>query len=296
MIQQQQQQQQTQSQSQLQAQLSQQQTPLQVSQSVQQTSYQDQQAQRQQQLQRLHQLQLQREQAQKQQLQQKLPTQQLQQQQQIIVRSPAPISVSPSTTGPPSSDTNGRPTHQQVVVNPKTKTALANMLSVRLQNVSSPSSGPRTDGGGGGSGSGGGHSTEPSAAGALRLMTAQHNASLNSAVASPRGNVVPLQQQRHAGPYVAVAEHHAAVQDVAKNSGQPYLHQHPTLNDPKKTITSVTSGMPNRIILQRPPLFYGHNPNLKCKYCLNTKPAAYYGFDAQHSKDWVCLKLSQKVN
>lgn len=74
--------------------------------------------------------------------------------------------------------------NSQASMNSKTKTALANMLSNRLGNNGSVPNIPETP-------------TEPSAAGTLRLMTAQHNAALNqSSVQRTPQELAAIQQQQ----------------------------------------------------------------------------------------------------
>lgn len=149
--------------------------------------------------------QLQQQQAQQQQAQQQQAQQQAQQQQQ-----PGPQQEPPLT---PLSGNSQMPPDQQLVVNAKTKTALANMLTNRLQ----------------------GGATEGSAAGQLRLMTAQH-----------RPPPPPSQD-----PQLLAAYHQRRTLGNITNGaapGAPIKMQYaPAMPQPKAQ-------------------FYGHNPNLKRTY------------------------------
>ncbi|XP_060533249.1 PAX-interacting protein 1-like [Cylas formicarius] len=166
---------------------------------------------------RLQQLQLQREQAQKTHL-----TQQGAIPQQAAVRPP---------NQPPSADSTTSPA--QVQVNPKTKTALANMLSIKLQSGGTIG-GPRQE-----------TIPEPSAAGTLRMMTAQHNAAINS---KPQ-EIIALQQRRVInGPNGEIIK-----------TPVPQLPSTPP-NEPPKLQYSQKPPLP---VQHRVGPFYGHNPNLK---------------------------------
>lgn len=126
--------------------------------------------------------------------------QQQQQQQQGAQQEPPLTSLSSNAQIPPD---------QQLVVNAKTKTALANMLTNRLQ----------------------GGATEGSAAGQLRLMTAQHRA---PPPPSQDPQLLAAYQRRTAGNITNGAP-----------SGAPMKMQYgPVMQQPKAQ-------------------FYGHNPNLK---------------------------------
>lgn len=106
---------------------------------------------------------------------------------------------------------------QQLVVNAKTKTALANMLTNRLQ----------------------GSATDGSAAGQLRLMTAQH-----------RPPPPPSQD-----PQLLAAYQRRTLGNITNGapSGTPVKMQYaPAMSQPKAQ-------------------FYGHNPNLKCMHIFNIK-------------------------
>ncbi|KAL3271355.1 hypothetical protein HHI36_021839 [Cryptolaemus montrouzieri] len=123
-----------------------------------------------------------------------------------------------------------------LIVNPKTKTALANMLSIRLQS--------------GGTSVGGAQETipEPSAAGTLRLMTAQHNASLN---ANNRPlDLIAMQQRRVInGPNGEIIRPPIPQPLPATPQSEPPQLQF----SPRATVP----------VQHRPGPFYGHNPNLK---------------------------------
>lgn len=183
------------------------------------------QLQRQQQF-RIQQLQLQRDQAQK------------------VAIIPQPVTTPPNpirpigqpqiaevitTTAPPDTAI----AQQQLVVNAKTKTALANMLSIRLQ--SGGTSVGATE-----------NIPEPSAAGTLRLMTAQHNAALNSN-ARPQ-EILGLHQRRTiTAPNGETIRPPPSI-SVPPPSEPPHLQFSPRGNIP---------------IQHRQGPFYGHNPNLK---------------------------------
>lgn len=104
---------------------------------------------------------------------------------------------------------------------------------------------------------------EPSAAGTLRRMTAQHNASLNQAVPPPHTaqEMMALQQQQQrrslsniTNPVVAPPVPQQGVV-VPQGPGSVMTPQSP--NQIRGNMFS-----PNRMALPRPQ-FYGHNPNLK---------------------------------
>ncbi|EFA05726.1 PAX-interacting protein 1 [Tribolium castaneum] len=177
---------------------------------------------------RLQQLQLQREQAQKNQI----AAVQQQPVQAGVVRPLGPV-IPDSTTNPPEANS------QQLVVNAKTKTALANMLSNRLQSGGGTVPVPETI-------------PEPSAAGTLRLMTAQHNAALNPN--NRPQDLIALQQQRRVinGPNGEI------IRALVPQSGVPgpVIAQ----TEPPKVQFSPRPAVPMQ---HRPGPFYGHNPNLK---------------------------------
>lgn len=186
---------------------------------------------------RLQQLQLQREQAQKNVAAAAAAAAQNMVQQGTIqqniarpIGQPQPVDINAHV------DANNVP--QNPLVNAKTKTALANMLSIRLQSGGS-NIGPATE-----------PIAEPSAAGTLRLMTAQHNAALNSN--NRPQDLIALQQRRPVNApnaEMVVRPPGAATQPVAN------------VPDPQKLQYSPRSNIP---IQHRPGPFYGHNPNLKC--------------------------------
>ncbi|CAH1132708.1 unnamed protein product [Ceutorhynchus assimilis] len=127
------------------------------------------------------------------------------------------------------------PANLQVQVNPKTKTALANMLSIKLQSGGSIGSTVRPEG-----------ISEPSAAGTLRMMTAQHNAAINS---KPQ-EIIALHQRRSiSGPNG----------EIIKTPGVSALPAASQADTPKLQFNQK-SPVP---VQHRVGPFYGHNPNLK---------------------------------
>lgn len=130
----------------------------------------------------------------------------------------------------------------------KTKTALANMLNNRLGNNGSnpmPEAVP-----------------EPSAAGTLRLMTAQHNATLNQGVGVPPRTpqeMMALQQQRRTLGNIT-----NATPAPPPNVQGPMVPGPPGPGVIPQSPNQIKAGMfsPNRVAIPRPQ-FYGHNPNLK---------------------------------
>lgn len=162
--------------------------------------------------QQLAQLQLQKQQqiVRMQQLQQLQQQQQQQQQQLPQQQSQQVVQQDPSLTG--ITGNAQLPADQQLVVNAKTKTALANMLTNRLQ----------------------GGAVEGSAAGQLRLMTAQHRP---PPPASQDPQLLAAYQRRTLGNIT---------------NGAP-----PAGPGPVKMQGPVTAAQ------QPKPQFYGHNPNLK---------------------------------
>ncbi|XP_076254688.1 uncharacterized protein LOC143192843 isoform X2 [Rhynchophorus ferrugineus] len=167
---------------------------------------------------KLQQLQLQREQAQKNHLNQQSPLTP-----QPAVRPLGQPTAADSTTNP------------QVQVNPKTKTALANMLSIKLQSGGTIGATPRPEG-----------LPEQSAAGTLRMMTAQHNAAINS---KPQ-EIIALQHRRViSGPNG----------EIIKPPGVSSLPLTPQ-NEPPKLQFNQKPAIP---VQHRAGPFYGHNPNLK---------------------------------
>lgn len=205
------------------------------------------QRQQQQQL-RLQQLQLhqqqQREQAQKSALQQQQPAPPppLQQPQQpTVVRALVQGQVVEGAgvvAGPPPVvvDPNVVQSQNPLVVNSKTKTALANMLNTRLQSGGSTLSE---------------NIAEPSAAGTLKLMTAQHNAALNTGT---RPHDLLFFQQRR----IINRPNGEVIRPPPATSVPPGPQV-----DPPKLQYSPRNSVP---LQHRPGTYYGHNPNLKRKF------------------------------
>ncbi|CAH1111777.1 unnamed protein product [Psylliodes chrysocephalus] len=178
---------------------------------------------------RLQQLQLQREQAQKNHLaQQQVGAIQ----QPAVVRPLGPTPLADSTTSLP--HVQDGTIQNPLVVNAKTKTALANMLSIKLQSGGSSVGVQRPEA-----------IQEPSAAGTLRLMTAQHNAALNQ---KPQ-EIIALQRRPISGPNG----------EIIKTPGTTPHPVTPT-NEPPKLQYCPKPSLP---LQHRPGPFYGHNPNLK---------------------------------
>lgn len=223
--------------------------------------------------------QLQQLQIQRQQQYQRLQIQQQQQQQNRPIQGQQPVSprgftsevnqdlvTTPTTPGTPSSQQIqiGQDPNSQASMNSKTKTALANMLSNRLGNNGNvvPNI-PETP-------------TEPSAAGTLRLMTAQHNAALNQSInqssvqRTPQELAVIQQQQQQQQQQVQQqAAQRRTLTNITNNAPTtPVANQIqiqpaapvPVSHSPVSSIKPPFS--PGRPSLQRPQ-FYGHNPNLK---------------------------------
>lgn len=86
-----------------------------------------------------------------------------------------------------------------------------------------------------------------------RLMTAQHNAALNSA-ARPQ-DLLALQQRRQLST--------PAPPDLVRPPPTPVVPQSPQQGEPPKLQYSPRAAVP---LQHRPGTFYGHNPNLKCKF------------------------------
>ncbi|KAJ8910501.1 hypothetical protein NQ315_012348 [Exocentrus adspersus] len=181
---------------------------------------------------RLQQLQLQREQAQKNHLAQQQQQQQGPLQQPTIIRPIGQPQLADSTTNPPAVPEAS--IQHSLVVNAKTKTALANMLSIKLQSGGSSIGMQRPE-----------TLPEPSAAGTLRLMTAQHNAALNS---KPQ-EIIALQRRTISGPNG----------EIIKPPGAQTLAITPTSEPPKLKYCPK----PTLPLQHQPGPFYGHNPNLK---------------------------------
>ncbi|KAL1400707.1 hypothetical protein pipiens_007212 [Culex pipiens pipiens] len=156
--------------------------------------------------------------------------------QEVVVGSDGTTTIVQQTLVGPPGDPNV-PGSQQM--KNQTKTALANMLSNRLgANGSVVPNIP--DGPPGG--------PEPSAAGTLRMMTAQHNAALQQTM-NPRlsQDMLALQQQQQQQQQQVVG---------------PMQQQRRTLGN--ITNSGAPAGaMVVQQIPQGPPVFYGHNPNLK---------------------------------
>jgi PAX-interacting protein 1 len=130
--------------------------------------------------------------------------QQMQQQQQQIVQQEPSLAPLPGNSQVA--------TDQQLIVNAKTKTALANMLTNRLQSGTA----------------------EGSAAGQLRLMTAQH-----------RPPPPPSQD-----PQLLAAYQRRTLGNITNGT---------TSSGPVKMQCAAT------VVQQSKAQFYGHNPNLKCE-------------------------------
>ncbi|KAF5294347.1 hypothetical protein FQR65_LT10800 [Abscondita terminalis] len=147
----------------------------------------------------------------------------------------ADVVVTTTTTGVDSAVAQ----QQQLVVNAKTKTALANMLSIRLQSGAATVGAPPDT------------IPEPSAAGTLRLMTAQHNAALNSN--NRPQEILGLPQRR---PVTAPNG------EIIRPTPPPSVPPSPTIQNepPQLQYSPRTNNIP---IQHRQGPFYGHNPNLK---------------------------------
>lgn len=138
----------------------------------------------------------------------------------------------------------------------KTKTALANMLSSRLGNNGAVNPGTLQD------------VNEPSAAGTLRLMTAQHNANMNQVI-QPRTpqEMIAMQQQQQ--QQAQQAQQRRTLSNIT-NAGAAAPPPPNVAQMPQSPIvipqspSGIKTGMfsPNRVAIQRPQ-YFGHNPNLK---------------------------------
>lgn len=142
--------------------------------------------------------------------------------------------ANPPPPPPPSIQDN--PVQHSLVVNAKTKTALANMLSIKLQSGGSTMA-PRPDA-----------IPEPSAAGTLRLMTQQHHATLNSG-GRPQDLIALHNRRVINGPNG----------EIIRPPGAPVVPIQ-TPNEPPKLQYGQRPTVP---LQHRPGPFYGHNPNLK---------------------------------
>ncbi|KAF0746081.1 PAX-interacting protein 1-like isoform X1, partial [Aphis craccivora] len=147
---------------------------------------------------------------------------------------------------------------QALVVNPKTKTALANMLSIRLQNgISSSTSTQQQQISG----------QEISAAGQLRLMTAQHHA------AQQQGNTQSTYQSRTVLNNVtnntvtnraAQVVGRAAVPTAVTNKTLPANYNQSAAVRVAAVLAKSAAGQTvGHQQLPHQARFFGHNPNLK---------------------------------
>lgn len=138
-------------------------------------------------------------------------------------------------------------------------------------------------------------SVEPSAAGTLRLMTAQHNAALNQ-VANERNpqELLVLQQQqqqqmqsqqrRTLGNITNSAPSAAGVQQQPPTPGAPPMNATPPIPQSPSSLKGPPFS-PGRAPLPRPQ-FYGHNPNLKLPSELFLLGCIFYivEYDETHEK------------
>lgn len=139
----------------------------------------------------------------------------------------------------------------------KTKTALANMLSNRLSSNNGTNIPVTPD-----------PNTEPSAAGTLRLMTAQHNAALST---SGGGVAIQSQDNQQRRTLSNITNNNASsvsiippqIQTAAAVVQPPQI---PLAQSPSAAIKAqpfaAAAAAAGRTPLPRPQ-FYGHNPNLK---------------------------------
>ena len=160
-------------------------------------------------------------------------------------------------------------------MNAKTKTALANMLSSRLGGNNVPIAEP---------------TVEPSAAGTLRMMTAQHNASLNVAPGNRTSQELLVIQQQQIQQQQSPQQPRRTLSNITNSSPVPtspivgqittagpvVVPQSPSTikgllffidsliqtSYQIKLFTGNPPFSPGRAALPRPQ-FYGHNPNLK---------------------------------
>lgn len=164
------------------------------------------------------------------------------------------VVTTPTTPGVPNQIQIAQDPNSQASMNSKTKTALANMLSNRLGNNGSVSSIPETQ-------------TEPSAAGTLRLMTAQHNAALNQSVTQRTPQELAVIQQQQQQQVQQQAAQRRTLGNITNSSpttpvvvnSQPTTAPVAVSHSPSSIKPPFSPGRPP---LQRPQ-FYGHNPNLK---------------------------------
>ncbi|XP_059608090.1 PAX-interacting protein 1 [Phlebotomus argentipes] len=132
----------------------------------------------------------------------------------------------------------------------KTKTALANMLNSRLSGANN-----------GAVGTPGVPESEPSAAGTLRMMTAQHNAAL-SLSGTPRTpqDIIAMQRRTLGNITNSATVGSPVVAQVAQGQLPIVVPQSPSAGGPLKNTAPFS---PGRTPLPPRPQFYGHNPNLK---------------------------------
>jgi PAX-interacting protein 1 len=194
--------------------------------------------------------------------------QRLQQIQQNQKMSGPPTPNSPRGPGFP--EEQNMPLDPNGVSSSKTKTALANMLSSRLGNNGNVTQVIEQPG------------VEQSAAGTLRMMTAQHNAALNvqgmpPGVVRNQQELIVLQQQQQIQPQTIVQSHPQLQQ--RRSLGNITNPQVVVPNSPVIVTNQIPAGaqvmMPQSPKVQppfspgrAPPIanraqFYGHNPNLK---------------------------------
>ncbi|XP_037036633.1 PAX-interacting protein 1 isoform X2 [Bradysia coprophila] len=167
------------------------------------------------------------------------------------------VVTTPTTPGAPNQIQIAQDPNSQASMNSKTKTALANMLSNRLSNNGSTPNIPESP-------------TEPSAAGTLRLMTAQHNAALNqSTVQRTPQELAAIQQQQQQVQQQVVQRrtlgnitNSAPATPVVSQIQQPATPSAAVSHSPSSIKPPFLPTSPGRPPLQRPQ-FYGHNPNLK---------------------------------
>lgn len=165
----------------------------------------------------------------------------------------------------------------------KTKTALANMLSSRLGNNGVVNAGALQD------------VNEPSAAGTLRLMTAQHNANMNQVI-QPRTpqEMLALQQQQQQQQQVQQQQQQRRTLSNITNAGAGVPPPPNVAQMPQSPIvipqspSGIKTGMfsPNRVAIQRPQ-YFGHNPNLKLPVDLFLLGCIFHivEYDETHAKD-----------
>uniref|UniRef100_A0A1B0CG64 PAX-interacting protein 1 n=2 Tax=Lutzomyia longipalpis TaxID=7200 RepID=A0A1B0CG64_LUTLO len=132
----------------------------------------------------------------------------------------------------------------------KTKTALANMLNSRLSGANN-----------GALGGAGVPESEPSAAGTLRMMTAQHNAALSLSGTPRTPQDIISMQRRTLGNITNNSTVGSAVTAQLPQGQMPIVvPQSPVSTGPLKGTAPFS---PGRVPIPPRPQFYGHNPNLK---------------------------------